>query len=95
MHVGLQAVEEDVKDADEYDNEDVGDVVLPLLDRDAIVVKEVHLHQQLRHDIADGGLVEDPAEEVDAAGEEADDAAVARAGGHGGSMVDAGGGRDR
>lgn len=55
----------------------------------------IHLHRYIGRDGDDGGEVEYPAEKVERAGEEAEDAAVTGAGGHGGPMVDATGGGDR
>ena len=49
----------------------------------------VHLHRYIGRDGDNGGEVEYPAEEVEKAGEEAEDAAVPGAGGHGGPVVDA------
>ena len=54
----------------------------------------VHLHEDVSGDGDDGGEVENPAEPVQGAGEEAEDAAVLGAGGYGGPVVDAAGGGD-
>lgn len=48
----------------------------------------VHLNSYIRGDGDDGGEIEYPAEEVEGAGEEAEDAAVAGARSHGGPVVD-------
>ena len=54
----------------------------------------VHLHGYIGWDGHDGGEVEYPAEEVEGAGEEAEDTAVAGTWGHGGPVVDTAGGWD-
>ena len=52
----------------------------------------IHLHGYVRRDGDDRGEIEYPAEEVEGAGEEAKDATIARARGHGGPVIDAAGG---
>ncbi len=67
---------------------------MPWLDDKVWVEDGVHLHGYVGRNGDDGGEVEYPAEEVEGTGEETEDAAVAGAGGDGGPMVDAAGGRD-
>lgn len=54
----------------------------------------VHLNCYVGRDGDDGGEVEYPAEKVEGAGEEAEDATIAGAGGHRGPVIDAASGGD-
>ena len=61
---------------------------MPGLDNVVGVVDGVHLDHELGHDVDDGCEVEEPAEEVDEAGEEAHAASMAGTGGDGCPVVD-------
>ena len=89
-----EAVSEDDDGAAEPGDEDEGDVDVPGLDFKLGVEDGVHLDYNVGGDRDYGGEVEDPAEEVEGAGVEAYDPAVAGAGGYGGPVVDAAGGGD-
>lgn len=55
---------------------------MPWLDDEVRVEDCVHLHRYVRWDGHDGGEIKYPSEEVEGASEEAEDTAVAGAGGH-------------
>jgi hypothetical protein len=58
------------------------------------VEDDVHLHEDVRYDVGDGCVVEEPTEEVDGTGEEAEDAAPFETRSYGGVVVDTTSGRD-
>lgn len=67
---------------------------MPGLDDEIRVEDGVELDGDVGADLRDGCKVEEPAEEIDAASKEAEDAAVFDAGGYGGVVVYAAGGGD-
>jgi len=76
-------------------NPQEGNICMPRLYLKPWVENNVELRRDIRGDADNGGEVEDPAEEVQPAGEETEDAAPARvARGQGGPVVDAAGGGD-
>ena len=86
-----QSIRKNNKRRDKPCDEDICDIRVPWLDLQVGVEHGVELNADVCHDLRDGSKVEDPAEEIDGAGEEAEDAAVFEAGGYGGPVVDAAG----
>ena len=87
-----QPVREDDSEGAEPGDEDEGNVDVPGLDDEVGVEDDVHLDGDVGRNGDDRGEVEDPAEEVEGAGEEAEEAAVFGARGYGGPVIDAAGG---
>lgn len=67
---------------------------MPRLDDEIGVEDGVHLHSDVGGDGDNGSEIENPADVVEEAGVEAEEAAVAGSGGEGGPVVDAAGGGD-